>query len=81
MGGFPQRSVDINTTQIHHKIETEGTLLNSFHEFTTTLTPKSHKDSTTTTTTKELQINFPMNIEQTSSTRYLQNESKNTSEK
>jgi hypothetical protein len=32
--------------KLFHKIETEGTLLNSFHEAIDTLIPKPHKDST-----------------------------------
>jgi hypothetical protein len=40
--------------KLFHKIETEGTLPNSFYEATVTLIPKPHKDSTK----KELQTNF-----------------------
>jgi hypothetical protein len=32
--------------KVLHKIETEGTLPNSFYEATVTLTPKPHKDTT-----------------------------------
>jgi hypothetical protein len=39
--------------KLFHKIETEGTLLNSFYEATITLIPKPHKDST------KKQTNFP----------------------
>ena len=38
-----------------HKIETEGTLPNSFYEATITLIPKPHKDPKK----KEFQTNFP----------------------
>jgi hypothetical protein len=36
----------ISILQLFHKIETEGTLPNSFYEATVTLIPKLHKDST-----------------------------------
>jgi hypothetical protein len=41
--------------KLFHKIETEGTLPNSFYEATITPIPKPHKDPTK----KELQTNFP----------------------
>ena len=40
--------------KLFHKIKTEGTLPNLFHETTVTLIPKSHKDPTK----KELQTSF-----------------------
>jgi hypothetical protein len=51
-----QRSLIPISLNLFHKIETEGTLLNSFYETTITLMPKPHKDATTTT--KEVQTNF-----------------------
>ena len=44
--------------KLFHKRETEGTLPNSFYETTATLKSRPQRDSITTTT-KELQINFP----------------------
>jgi hypothetical protein len=41
--------------KLFHKIETEGTLPNSFYEATTTPIPKPYKDPTK----KELQSNIP----------------------
>ena len=41
--------------KLFHKVETEGTLLNSFYEATITLIPKPHKDPT-----KRISDQFPL---------------------
>ena len=41
-----QRRPDTNFLKLFHKLETEGTLPNSFYEATITLTCKPHKDLT-----------------------------------
>jgi len=42
-------------SKLFHKIETDGSLPNSFYEDTITFIPKPHKDPTK----RELQTNFP----------------------
>ena len=45
--------------KLFNKVETEGTLPNTFYEVTVTLIPEPHKDTTATTTTTKIQTNFP----------------------
>ena len=46
--------------KLFHKIETEGTLPNSFYEATITLIPKTHKDPTKKENFKQISL---MNID------------------
>jgi hypothetical protein len=58
-----------------HKIETQGTLPNSFHEATVTLTPKPHKDPKQKENYRPISL---MNID-AKIIKFLQIELKNTS--
>jgi hypothetical protein len=61
---------------LFHKIETEGTLPNSFYEATITLIPKPHKDPTKKENFRPFSL---MNIEAKILKKSSQNKSKNTS--
>ena len=74
-----QRRPNSSFLKIFHKIETEGTLLNSFYEATITLIPKLHKDQTKKENFRPISL---MNIDamQKYSIKLLPIESKNTPE-
>jgi hypothetical protein len=61
--------------KLFHKIEREGTLLNSFHEATITLIHKPHNDPTKKENFRPI---FLMNINAKILKKFLQTESKNT---
>jgi hypothetical protein len=62
--------------KLFHKIETEGTLLNSFYEATTTLIPKPHKDPTKKENFRLISL---MNIDGKILKKFSKTEFKNTS--
>ena len=62
--------------KLFHKIETEGTLHNSFYEATFTLIPQPHKDPTKKENFRQISL---MNIDAEILIRFLQIEFKNTS--
>jgi hypothetical protein len=62
--------------KLFHKIETEGTLTNSFYEATITLIPKPQKDPTKIENFRAISL---MNIDGKILNKVLANESKNTS--
>jgi hypothetical protein len=62
--------------KLFHKIETDGTLPNSFYEATITLIPKPHKDPTKIEYFRLISL---MNINAKYSIKSSQTESKNTS--
>ena len=62
--------------KLFHKIETEGTLHNSFYEATITLIPKPYKDPTKKENFRPISL---MNINAKYSIKFYQNESKNPS--
>ena len=63
-------------SKLFHKIESNGTLLNSFFEATITLVPKPHKDPTRKENFRPIAL---VNIDAKYSTKPLQTESENTS--
>jgi hypothetical protein len=64
--------------KLFHKVETEGTLPNSFYEATITLIPKPHKDPTKKEKFRPISI---INIDEKYSIKSLQTESKNASKR
>jgi hypothetical protein len=62
--------------KLFHKIETEGTLLNSFYEATITLIQKPHKDPTQKENFRPISL---MNINANYSIKFLLTKSKSTS--
>jgi hypothetical protein len=60
--------------KLFHKIETEGTLLNSFYEAKITLIPKPHKDPTRKENFRPIYLR---NINVKNSIKFLHTDSKN----